>query len=98
MSDTPSTAVKETKEETIHRSRVFLDDGLSLAAVASSVAVITMNNGTKYTDVDLTLVDDSGNKIYFGFWNWETSDGILVLQRLRDEIDKLIAALASVSD
>jgi hypothetical protein len=98
MSDTTITPVEETKEETIHRSRVFLDDGLSLAAVASSVTVTTMNNGTKYIDVDLTLVDSNGNKSDFGFWNWETSDGMLVLQRLRDEIDKLIAALASVSD
>ena len=88
-----------TKEETVYRSRVFLDD-VSLAAVASSVDVTTLKDEhddvfSKFVSINLTIVDGDGDRVDLSFWEESGGDRILVLHRLRDELDKLIAVAAS---
>ena len=84
-------------EEAVYRSRTFLEpDGQALAAVASSVDVTTHENGRRFLDVGMTIIDNDGNKAWIGFWNWGSGadvDDLVILRTLRDEVDKLITAV-----
>lgn len=89
----------DEKEEAIYSNRVFLDNEPntnSIAAVSAAVVLTTIGNGNQYLDVDLTIVDNNGDKVWFGFWDWGTGndvDELAVLRTLRNEIDKLIVAV-----
>lgn len=88
----------EQTEQTIYSKRLFLsDEGGSLAATAASVTTTAMGNGRKYLDVNLTITDSDGDKVYLGFWNYDYEAEVkeaVVLHRLRDVLDELIAAVA----
>lgn len=89
----------DEEEKVIYSNRAFLSNEpntSSIAAVSAVVTLTTISSGNQYLDVDLTIVDNSGDKVWFGFWEWGTGndvDELAVLRTLRNEIDKLIVAV-----